>query len=200
MYRKKGFAAVSNRTKLLRWAVLAAALAILNLTLTFTNVWPTLFVRFTGDLSLEAAILVLALAAARWRWRAPGRGVLRALGIFWVALVAGRYVNVTARSLYGRREYNLASRFLDELPPSVERERLRPASWAGYAQSSRQVQPRQDREVPSLQTGDSVRHGTLGEGVVLRIEPGGVVTVRFESDGSERRLMLDYAPLEKLGD
>jgi hypothetical protein len=86
----------------LRWAVLAAALAILNLTLTFTNVWPTLFVRFTGDLSLEAAILVLALAAARWRWRAPGRGVLRALGIFWVALVAGRYVNVTARSLYGR--------------------------------------------------------------------------------------------------
>ena len=26
----------------------------------------------------------------------------------------------------------------------------------------------------------------------------GVVTVRFASDGSERRLMLDYAPLEKL--
>jgi DNA helicase-2/ATP-dependent DNA helicase PcrA len=52
--------------------------------------------------------------------------------------------------------------------------------------------------VPSLQTGDSVRHGTLGEGVVTRIEPGGVVTVRFASDESERRLMLDYAPLEKI--
>jgi DNA helicase-2/ATP-dependent DNA helicase PcrA len=52
--------------------------------------------------------------------------------------------------------------------------------------------------MPSLSTGDSVRHGTLGEGVVLRIEPGGVVTVRFASDGSERRLMLDYAPLQKL--
>src|SRR5438477_7125811 len=26
----------------------------------------------------------------------------------------------------------------------------------------------------------------------------GVVTVRFASDGSERRLMLDYAPLERL--
>jgi hypothetical protein len=25
-----------------------------------------------------------------------------------------------------------------------------------------------------------------------------VVTVRFADDGSERRLMLDYAPLEKL--
>jgi ATP-dependent DNA helicase UvrD/PcrA len=106
--------------------------------------------------------------------------------------------HATARSLYGRREYNLASRFLDELPASVERERLRPASWSGYAQSSRQIAPREERDVPSLATGDSVRHGTLGEGVVLRIEPGGVVTVRFASDGSERRLMLDYAPLQKL--
>jgi hypothetical protein len=33
---------------------------------------------------------------------------------------------------------------------------------------------------------------------VTRIEPDGVVTVRFATDGSERRLMLDYAPLEKL--
>ncbi len=31
-----------------------------------------------------------------------------------------------ARTLFGRREYNLASRFLDELPAEVERERLRP--------------------------------------------------------------------------
>jgi DNA helicase-2/ATP-dependent DNA helicase PcrA len=106
--------------------------------------------------------------------------------------------HATARSLYGRREYNLPSRFLDELPPSVERERLRPASWSGYAQSPRQVTPRDDRAVPALSTGDSVRHGSLGEGVVTRIEPDGVVTVRFASDGSERRLMLEYAPLEKV--
>ena len=33
---------------------------------------------------------------------------------------------------------------------------------------------------------------------MLAIEAGGVVTVRFE-DGSERRLMLEYAPLERLG-
>ena len=38
---------------------------------------------------------------------------------------------------------------------------------------------RASRHIPSLPTGDSVRHGTLGEGVVTRIEPGGVVTVRF---------------------
>ena len=106
--------------------------------------------------------------------------------------------HATARSLFGRREYNLPSRFLDELPPTVERERLRPASWSGYAASPRQVPPRADREIPSLATGDSVRHGSLGEGVVTRIEPGGVVTVRFAADGSERRLMLEYAPLERL--
>jgi len=37
----------------------------------------------------------------------------------------------------------------------------------------------------------------LGEGFVTAGEAGGVVTVRFASDGSERRLMLDYAPLER---
>jgi hypothetical protein len=34
--------------------------------------------------------------------------------------------------------------------------------------------------------------------VITRIEAGGVVTVRFAADGSERKLMLDYAPLEKI--
>jgi DNA helicase-2/ATP-dependent DNA helicase PcrA len=102
--------------------------------------------------------------------------------------------HASSRSLWGNRGYNLPSRFLDELPEdSIERERLRAASWAA---SSPGVKPRAD--VPSLATGDSVRHGTLGEGVVTRIEPGGVVTVRFAEDGAERRLMLDYAPLEKL--
>jgi DNA helicase-2/ATP-dependent DNA helicase PcrA len=103
--------------------------------------------------------------------------------------------HASARSLYGNRSYNLPSRFLDELPESgVERERLRPASWASYGAKS--FVPRDD--VPELSTGDSVRHGTLGEGVVLRVEPGGVVTVRFAQDGAERRLMLEYAPLERL--
>jgi DNA helicase-2/ATP-dependent DNA helicase PcrA len=90
----------------------------------------------------------------------------------------------------------MASRFLDELPDAhTERDRLRPTSWSSYGQP-KEVAPRED--VPQLSTGDSVRHGTLGEGVVTRIEPGGVVTVRFAEDGAERRLMLDYAPLERI--
>jgi DNA helicase II / ATP-dependent DNA helicase PcrA len=107
-------------------------------------------------------------------------------------------LHASSRMLYGGRSYNLPSRFLDELPDRhVERDRLKPASWSNYgAPRASQVAPRDD--VPSLSTGDSVRHGTLGEGVVTRIESGGVITVCFASDGSERRLMLDYAPLEKI--
>jgi DNA helicase II / ATP-dependent DNA helicase PcrA len=103
------------------------------------------------------------------------------------------------RNLFGRSEANLPSRFLDELPQlGVERERLRPASWSDYGRPAvqREFAPRED--LPDLSTGDAVRHGSLGTGIVTRIEPGNVVTVRFE-DGSERRLMLEYAPLERLG-
>ncbi len=100
-----------------------------------------------------------------------------------------------SRSLYGRQTHNLASRFLDELPAEIERERLQPTSWSGYRPAGG-IEPRSD--APSLSTGDSVRHASLGEGIVTAIEPGGVVTVRFGDDGSERRLMVDYAPLEKI--
>ena len=107
-------------------------------------------------------------------------------------------LHTSSRMLYGGRSYNLPSRFLDELPEQhVERDRLRPASWSDYG-SPRQSAVRARENVPSLSAGDSVRHGTLGEGVVLRLEAGGVAVVRFAGDGSERRLMLEYAPLEKL--
>ncbi|MBD0330030.1 MAG: UvrD-helicase domain-containing protein [Thermoleophilia bacterium] len=107
--------------------------------------------------------------------------------------------HASARTLWGRRDFNLPSRFLDELPAdgAVVRERLRPTSWSGYgAPRMAEVRPRND--VPSLTTGDSVRHKSLGEGVVTGVEPGGVVTVRFAEDGSERKLVLEYAPLERI--
>jgi DNA helicase-2/ATP-dependent DNA helicase PcrA len=106
--------------------------------------------------------------------------------------------HASGRSLWGSRSYNLPSRFLDELPQDeIERDRLRPASWSGYGAPT--VTPRGGAEIPELATGDTVRHSTLGEGVVTRIEPDGVVTVRFADDSAERRLMLEYAPLERIG-
>ncbi len=102
------------------------------------------------------------------------------------------------RNLYGRSDANLPSRFLDELPTAgVERERLKPTSWSSYgARVPQEVREREN--IPELSTGDTVRHESMGTGIVTRIEPGNVVTVRFE-DGNERRLMLEYAPLERIG-
>src|SRR5438093_12627211 len=100
------------------------------------------------------------------------------------------------RALYGRSDANLPSRFLDELPETgVERERLAPASWSGYGARPAEIAPR--AVMPDVSTGDTVRQPTLGTGIVTRIEADGVVTVRFE-DGAERRLMLEYAPLERV--
>jgi DNA helicase-2/ATP-dependent DNA helicase PcrA len=103
--------------------------------------------------------------------------------------------HASSRMLFGNRAYNLPSRFLDELPEhGVMRERLSPASWDYGRKTAPEYAP---RDHPSLSTGDSVRHQSFGEGVVTGIDAGGVVTIRFE-DGNERRLMLDYAPLEKI--
>ena len=108
------------------------------------------------------------------------------------------FTHASRRSLYGRSDANLPSRFLDELPEEgVERERLAPTSWSSYGVRRGQATAVPRTDVPDLSTGDNVRHSTLGAGIVTRIEADGVVTVRFE-DGVERRLMLDYAPLERI--
>jgi DNA helicase-2/ATP-dependent DNA helicase PcrA len=49
-----------------------------------------------------------------------------------------------------------------------------------------------------LAPGDKVLHAKFGEGVVLGIEPGGVVRVFFSELGEQKRLLLDYAPLRRL--
>jgi len=48
--------------------------------------------------------------------------------------------------------------------------------------------------------GDDVRHGTFGEGVIIDLEGVGdkaQATVHFREVG-EKRLLLSWAPLEKL--
>ena len=131
------------------------------------------------------------------------QGIEEERRLFYVGLTRAEerlvLTHASSRLLWGRTTHNLPSRFLDELPSGqVERERLRAASWRNYGSpaQTRDLQPK--TEHPALTTGDSVRHGTLGEGVVTRMEAGGLVTVRFAADGSERKLMLDYAPLEKI--
>jgi DNA helicase-2/ATP-dependent DNA helicase PcrA len=45
--------------------------------------------------------------------------------------------------------------------------------------------------------GEDVIHAAFGEGVVTAIEPDGVIVVRFADDGSERKLMAQYAPVSR---
>lgn len=50
-----------------------------------------------------------------------------------------------------------------------------------------------------LNVNDLVEHVTLGQGVVTAVGEGGIVTIRFFRDSSERRLMVEYAALQKTG-
>jgi DNA helicase II / ATP-dependent DNA helicase PcrA len=104
------------------------------------------------------------------------------------------------RRLFGRAERNLPSRFVDELPEElVERGSSTPGAGGGWG-----VEPPVGAATPvdpgpalELQTGDDVVHASFGDGVVTAVEPGGVVVVRFAGDGSERKLMADYAPIRR---
>jgi len=118
------------------------------------------------------------------------------------------FTYTTTRNLYGSRNYNMASRFIGELPEDlVEFERSR--TTHGRFSGSMTGRVRFDEDVDDVRAveagdepsffnvGDDVVHATFGSGVVIGVEPGGTVAVRFAADGSERKLMVDYAPLRK---
>ena len=55
---------------------------------------------------------------------------------------------------------------------------------------------------PTLSVGDSVRHNAFGEGVVTRVDVTASdteVTIEFEGGVGQKRLLLSFAPLEKIG-
>ncbi|HSS34554.1 MAG TPA: UvrD-helicase domain-containing protein [Solirubrobacterales bacterium] len=106
------------------------------------------------------------------------------------------------RRLFGRAEHNLPSRFIDELPIELtERHTTVPAgggmTWGTPSGGADATQPVDPGPALEMQVGDDVVHASFGDGVVTAVEPGGVVVVRFSSDGSERKLMADYAPIRK---
>lgn len=80
----------------------AAALALLNASLSFQNVWPTPAIRWAGELSVECAVFVLLLLEAGRRFGAPSRTAVRWVAALWVVLVLSHYADVTAPALFGR--------------------------------------------------------------------------------------------------
>ncbi|MGH2702027.1 MAG: UvrD-helicase domain-containing protein, partial [Actinomycetota bacterium] len=103
------------------------------------------------------------------------------------------------RAMYGGREWNVPSRFLGEIPPELtDQEDAEGApsitSWSEGGAGMGSPAPR--NEGASFNVGDDVVHAVHGDGVVIGAEAD-VVVVRFRGDGSERKLMVDYAPLKK---
>jgi DNA helicase-2/ATP-dependent DNA helicase PcrA len=122
------------------------------------------------------------------------------------------------RNVFGAQSFGVRSRFIDEIPRELtdqpDRNAVgagrpagsgRVASWATAAAASVEAlgggPPRGggggDGAGQVFRMGDDVVHAAFGEGVVLGVEPGGIVVVHFASDGSQRKLMADYAPIRK---
>ena len=119
-------------------------------------------------------------------------GITRARKRLWMT-------HARSRRLFAGRETGFPSRFLSELPDElVEREGTEEQAITGWALGG-STPGRAPRADPSLSfaTGDDIVHASFGDGVVTAVEPGGVIVVRFASDGTERKLMADYAPLRK---
>jgi len=112
-----------------------------------------------------------------------------------------------SRTLFGSTSYNPPSRFLGEIPSelvrAIEEDEGSVIGGSGSSSTVSQIRAAVEgrREVPQVSAGDTVLHERWGEGVVLTISGSGTdteATVRFEDVG-EKRLLLAYAPLKKVG-
>ncbi len=113
------------------------------------------------------------------------------------------------RSAWGQPSWNPASRFLEEIPTELvhwDREEPSAATRGTSAPSLAHIAAKPstrspgNRTVVALDPGDRVTHDTFGLGTVVSTEGAGehaVATVDF-GDYGQKRLLLRYAPVEKL--
>ncbi len=113
------------------------------------------------------------------------------------------------RSAWGAPQYHPASRFLEEIPEDLvdwqrsESTGTRPSSTPAVAHLAGRpgVRSPGNRTVVALKSGDRVSHDSFGLGSVIRVEGDGeraMAHVDFGGDTGVKRLLLRYAPLEKL--
>jgi DNA helicase II / ATP-dependent DNA helicase PcrA len=143
--------------------------------------------------------------------------------LFYVGLTrAMRDVYLTSarrRAVFGAQAYGMRSRFVDEIPLHLLEEpremvfrggSMRPGLGragagggppsGGWGAGQRDAGARELAVVANVfRLGEDVVHAAFGDGVVTGVEPGGVIVVRFAGDGSERKLMAEYAPVVRRG-
>jgi DNA helicase-2/ATP-dependent DNA helicase PcrA len=112
-----------------------------------------------------------------------------------------------SRTLFGTTSYNPPSRFLGEIPSELLRSLEGDEEEGGSIIGAGGRSPIRDavvtgrREPLQIAAGDTVVHDKWGEGVVLTVSGAGSdaeATVRFE-DAGEKRLLVAYAPLRRMG-
>jgi DNA helicase-2/ATP-dependent DNA helicase PcrA len=130
------------------------------------------------------------------------------------------------RAVFGAQTFGLPSRFLDEIPADLleepqqtvfragalstglagvgagtGRRSATAGGWYDRGAGERSASGARVREPASagaqFRLGEDVVHAAFGDGVVTGVEPGGVIVVRFAGDGSERKLMAEYAPVSR---
>jgi DNA helicase-2/ATP-dependent DNA helicase PcrA len=120
------------------------------------------------------------------------------------------------RTLFGAESFGLRSRFLDEIPQALtdasddvfgsgagrigaSRGAAAPAAPGIWAASSVAAGSSASGRspAPAYRIGEDVVHASFGEGVVTGLERDGIVIVRFAADGSERRLIAEFAPVTR---
>ena len=79
------------------------ALIVLNIGLAHQNIWPTLWIRTTTELSLELIVFVTGIALVAALGARIGTRAQWALSSLVLLFVVARYVDVTAPALFGRR-------------------------------------------------------------------------------------------------
>ena len=123
------------------------------------------------------------------------------------------------RTVFGSSMAGPASRFLRDIPPElitsgdgpIERgignkadggfAPKRPSWYAWQAPTPTVNRDQPVTERPTLTLGDSVRHSSFGEGVVTRLDITAAdteVTIQFAGGVGVKRLLLSFAPLEKI--
>jgi len=127
--------------------------------------------------------------------------------LFYVALTRARLeiclTRARIRFRTGAPGPQAPSRFLEELPRELLEEggggRRGPAGRGGGKADSFVLE--EPVGPTPFQVRDVVRHRNFGIGTVMQVLGRGLnqrLLVRFEDDGSERQLLLAYAPLEKI--
>jgi DNA helicase-2/ATP-dependent DNA helicase PcrA len=113
--------------------------------------------------------------------------------------------HASRRMLFGEAGWNEPSRFIDEIPAEHVDLVVETGGGGSFAAGGDRFTVAGGGErsgggslpMARFRIGDDVEHANFGEGVVIGVEPGNMIVVRFTADGSERKFIADYAPITK---